>query len=203
MHEELWASYQVNRSLELKNKLALEYDSLVKHIAKKVKQGLPNSIEMDDLMSYGYLGLLDAIEKFDQGLGYKFETYATSRVRGAMLDGLRGEDWVPRSVRAKDREEGTQTILYALDEPMGSDGEENITLADGLHADDWDLDLIDGLAMRLADAADSLSDREKIVLVLYYYNGLTLAEIGTILGVTESRVSQIQTKATSDLKASL
>jgi RNA polymerase sigma factor for flagellar operon FliA len=190
-------------------------------------------------------GLMDALEKFDLDRGFKFETYAISRIRGAIIDELRAMDWVPRSVRAKARdvekaqrklesklgreptdeevadhmgiskedlhEINTQLSLVsvmALDETIGGDesGEQRSlldTLADATSAEpgaDLESQEMRGI---LAAAIDSLSEREKVVVTLYYFEGLTLAEIGEILGVTESRICQIHTKAVGALRGDL
>ena len=100
---EIWADYRSQRSRELRDRLILHYSPLVKFVAGRVGGGLPQSVENADLVSYGIFGLIDAIEKFDPGRGYKFETYAITRIRGAIIDELRSIDWVPRSVRAKGR----------------------------------------------------------------------------------------------------
>jgi len=216
----------------------------VKYVAGLVAVGLPQNIEQSDLVSYGVFGLIDAIDKFDPARGYKFETYAISRIKDAIIDELRSIDWVPRSVRAKARsvekayakleaallrtptdaevaaemgisEDDLHQMfnqisfvgLVALDEMLsGAGGErgESATLGDTIP------DRAEGpvatfeveeMKQLLASAINRLGDREKIVLTLYYYEGLTLAEIGEVLGVTESRVCQIHTKAVLQLRS--
>src|SRR5215470_1936362 len=100
---DLWDAYQLRRDRDTRDRLILHYSPLVKFVAGRVAAGLPQSIEQSDLVSYGMFGLIDAIDKFDPGRGFKFETYAISRIKGAIIDELRAIDWVPRSVRAKAR----------------------------------------------------------------------------------------------------
>jgi len=208
-----------------------------------VAVGLPHTIEQSDLVSYGMFGLIDAIEKFDVGRQIKFETYAITRIKGAIIDELRSIDWVPRSIRAKSRaverayaslegsllrtptdvevaaelgigEPDLQHIftqisfvgIVALDEVISGgsgDRSETTTLADTLADRDGGPTVayeLEETKQILAGAINRLGDREKVVLSLYYYEGLTLAEIGRVLGVTESRVCQIHTKAVLQLR---
>lgn len=240
--ERLWAKYKATGERADRDRLILVYAPLVKYVASRVAVGLPQNVEQGDLVSYGMFGLIDAIEKFDLERGYKFETYAISRIRGAILDELRSIDWVPRSVRAKARaleqayaklenelrrtpteaeiaveldltDDQLQTTLgqisfiglAALDEMMGG-GErgESMTLGDTV-ADvrEGPVQAFEVVEMKqiLADAVNGMPEREKLVLTLYYYEGLTLAEIGRVLGVTESRVCQIHTKAVLQLRS--
>jgi RNA polymerase sigma factor for flagellar operon FliA len=223
--------------------LIVHYSPLVKYVAGRVAVGLPQNVEQADLVSYGIFGLIDAIDKFDLERGLKFETYAISRIKGAIIDELRSIDWVPRSVRAKAREierayakleselhrtpsdeelatelgiddEKFQAMLnkisfvglVALDETLsaGSDRGESMTLGDTI-ADKHDGPMaayeVEEMKELLAAAINRMPEREKIVLTLYYYEGLTLAEIGEVLGVTESRVCQIHTKAVLQLRS--
>ena len=218
----------------------------MKYVAGRVAVGLPQNVEQSDLVSYGIFGLIDAIEKFDPGRGFKFETYAISRIKGAIIDELRSIDWVPRSVRAKARNlekayskleselhrtptdaelaeeldltdaQLQQTFsqisfigLVALDETLsGAGGErgEAMSLGDTVpDAGPGPMASYEVEEMRqiLADAINGMPEREKIVLTLYYYEGLTLAEIGEVLGVTESRVCQIHTKSVIHLRAKI
>src|SRR6476660_6138732 len=101
--ERLWAKYKADGARDVRDQLIVHYSPLVKYVAGRVAVGLPQNVEQADLVSYGIFGLIDAIEKFDQGRGFKFETYAIARIKGAILDELRSIDWVPRSVRAKGR----------------------------------------------------------------------------------------------------
>ncbi|MCE7883701.1 MAG: RNA polymerase sigma factor WhiG [Actinobacteria bacterium ATB1] len=242
--QDLWSDYKDSGDKEFRDRLIVHYSPLVKYVAGRVSVGLPSNVEQADLVSYGMFGLIDAIEKFDTDRGIKFETYAISRIRGAIIDELRSYDWVPRSVRAKARmvERAYSALenklgrtptdpevaeelgislgdfhqifnqisfvgLVALDEliGMGSERGENLTLGDTL-ADTQGQDPttafeVEELRHLLAEAINRLPEREKIVITLYYYEGLTLAEIGQVLGVTESRVCQMHTKAVLMLRS--
>ena len=243
---ELWEQYKERSTAEARERLILHYSPLVKFVAGRVAAGLPQSIEQADLVSYGIFGLIDAIDKFDPGRGFKFETYAISRIKGAIIDELRSIDWVPRSVRAKARsieraysklenelrrspEESevaaeldmteaelahvlsqiSFTGLVALDELLAASGSDRSgsatvgdTIADRNH-NPVEAYEVDEMKHLLADAINRMPDRERLVLTLYYYEGLTLSEIGDILGVTESRVCQIHTKAIFQLRSRL
>ncbi|MFO7311051.1 MAG: RNA polymerase sigma factor WhiG [Bacillota bacterium] len=244
--EKLWAEYRANRSQEARERLIIHYAPLVKYVAGRVAVGLPPSIDTDDLIGYGIFGLVDAVEKFDPERGVKFETYAIARIRGAMIDGLRANDWVPRSVRQKARQL-EQTIAQleaelgrsATDEEicsaLGMDGKQYAALLSELRGaalvsleelwgNDPDQDNPLSLGQMLEDAAaeppgaaleaaeverllgeviESLPERERLVVTLYYYEGLTLKEIGQVMGVSESRVCQLHTKALMRLRARL
>ncbi len=246
---QLWQEYKHDATHEARERLILHYSPLVKFVAGRVASGLPQSIEQSDLVSYGIFGLIDAIDKFDPARGFKFETYAISRIKGAIIDELRSIDWVPRSIRAKaraveraysklenelkrspdDREVAAEldlgeeelnhvlsqvsfTGLVALDELLGrqqgagGDGGGSATvgdtIADRAH-DPVEAFETDEMKHLLADAINRMPDRERLVLTLYYYEGLTLAEVGGVLGVTESRVCQIHTKAILQLRGRL
>ena len=202
---------------------------------------LPDSVELADLVSYGTFGLIDAVEKFEPARGYKFETYASQRIRGAIIDELRAADWVPRSVRSKARtvEQATRALEQTLMRPVTDEdvaaqlgwatGEvrtvraqvalSHVAALDGMIAggDNSTLDASMDVALPeasipvedretrslLAHAIQGVRDREQEVLRLYYFDNLTLAQIGQILGVTESRVSQIHSGAVKKLRESL
>jgi RNA polymerase sigma factor for flagellar operon FliA len=241
----IWHAFKAEADPDARERLILHYAPLVKYVASRVATGLPSSVEQGDLVSYGMFGLIDALEKFEPGRGNKFETYAIPRIKGAIIDELRAMDWVPRSVRFKQREiekaladleaihkrQPTEEELaerlgmsvqelhdvitqisfvsvLALDETVsvGQDRGERVALIDTLA--DRGLDPTHGVESQetrglLAAAINALSEREKIVVTLYYFEGLTLAEIGAILGVTESRVCQIHTKAVGLLRNQL
>ena len=237
--EDLWGDYETSACPDVRERLILHYSPLVKLVAGRVAAGMPQNIEQSDLASYGIFGLIDAIDKFDPGRGFKFETYAISRIKGAIIDELRSIDWVPRSVRAKaraverafsklenelcrspeDLEVATEldmtegelahtlsqisfTGLVALDaSSTDRTGSATIgdTIADRRH-DPVEAFETDEMKHLLADAINRMSDRQRLVVTLYYYQGLTLAEIGEILGVTESRVCQIHTKVLARLR---
>jgi RNA polymerase sigma factor for flagellar operon FliA len=243
---ELWQRFKQAGDRELRDRLILHYSPLVKYVAGRVGVGLPPNIEQSDLVSYGIFGLIDAIEKFDIERSIKFETYAISRIRGAIIDELRAIDWIPRSVRYKAREvekayaaleaklrrtpteaevaeelgislDELHTVfsqvsfvnVVALDELLNVGGEkgDRLSLVDTLE----DTRAEDPVAvfeseetkLLLARAINTLPEREKIVVTLYYYEGLTLAEIGQVLGVTESRICQMHTKAVLQLRGKL
>jgi RNA polymerase sigma factor for flagellar operon FliA len=243
--ERLWQELKATGSTAIRDQLIVHYSPLVKYVAGRVAVGLPQNVDQGDLVSYGIFGLIDAIEKFDLERGFKFETYAISRIKGAIIDELRSIDWVPRSVRSKARSlekaygklEGelhrTPTDaeladelgmtdnqlqstfsqisfigLVALDEMLGGErtGGDSMTLGDTI-ADTRDGPMasyeVEEMRQILAQAINDMPEREKIVLTLYYYEGLTLAEIGEVLGVTESRVCQIHTKSVIHLRAKI
>lgn len=243
---EAWEEYKSTGSEQARDGLILHYSPLVKYVAGRVGVGLPANVEQADLISYGIFGLIDAIEKYELTRGIKFETYAISRIRGAIIDELRAIDWVPRSVRFKAREvekaynalenklkrppsdeeiakemdisvaeltniytQLSTVSLVALDELMSVEGGsgDKISLVDTLEdtksvspADAFEVDEMKEI---LAGAISRLPEREKIVVTLYYYEGLTLAQIGEVLGVTESRICQMHTKAVLALKSKM
>lgn len=244
--EPLWEAYKTKGDRTAREELILHYAPLVKYVAGRVAISLPSTVEFDDLISYGIFGLIDAVEKYDPGRGVKFETYALARIRGAIIDGLRSVDWVPRSIRQKAREfeeacqkietelgrvasdeelcdalnmnlddyyqmlsEVSCTTLTSLDELWKFDGnlEENIrvmeTIKDTSSADPLATVEFQELKKVLGEAIDRLPERERLVIALYYYEGLTLKEIGKVLDVTEARVSQIHSKAILRLRARL
>jgi RNA polymerase sigma factor FliA len=242
----LWAEYKETHSPDAREKVILHYAPLVKYVAGRVSTGLPPSVEFGDLVSYGVFGLLDAIEKYDPSRGIKFETYAIARIKGAIIDELRAEDWVPRSVRFKAREieraymaleselrriptdeEVAEKLgisieeylnllskmalisLVALDElwTVSGDKPDKISLADIVEdvkvKDPSKTFEIEEMKDIIADAINRLPERERIVVTLYYFEGLTMREIGEVLTVTESRVCQMHTKAILRLRARL
>lgn len=229
--DELWKAYKSTDDLDLRNRLVLQYAPLVKYVAGRVKSGLPDWVDQADLNSEGVIGLMDAITKFEPNRGLQFQTYAVTRIRGAIIDSLRSADWVPRSIRNKIRD--TERALLVLEARLGSSpdnsqvaremqisvrelrdlnaktsytslasldelgGIEHLALTSG--------DGIEDLETReaLMDVVQALPERDRIIVALYYFEGLTLAEIGQVLGVTESRVSQLHTKMTWALRARL
>jgi RNA polymerase sigma factor for flagellar operon FliA len=243
--DELWRAYKETGDERLREQLILHYSPLVKYVAGRVSVGLPPNVEQADFVSSGIFGLIDAIEKFDIERSIKFETYAITRIRGAMIDELRALDWIPRSVRQKARnvERAYATLegqlhrtpsesevasemgipleelhavfsqlslanVVALEDLLhGGEGGDRLSLMDTLEdtAADNPVEIAEDRELRrfLARAINTLPEREKTVVTLYYYEGLTLAEIGNVLGVTESRVSQIHTKSVLQLRAKL
>ena len=225
--------------------LIQDYAPLVKYIAQRLACRLPASVCLDDLISAGVLGLMDAIAKYDTTRGTTFKTYAELRIRGAMLDDLREWDWVPRSVRQKEhaltaayaeieRQQGRPAddedvaallgldldafndwltevrgvSLLSLDMPLEPDPNgKSIHYLDMLLVDDapGPLQIVEtqDLKMHLAEAIEELPWREKVVMSLYYYEELTMQEIGQVLELTLSRISQIHTKAILHLRATV
>lgn len=225
----------------LRNELIVSYTSLVRYVASRVAAGLPDTVERDDLISSGIIGLVDAISKFDPSRDIKFETYAITRIRGAMIDELRKQDRVPRSVRSKGRlllgvaaklenDLGRRPDDSELAEALGvtiealwvmqrdaaiasvvplddDSDDERPSIADTLRdsgANPEDLFTVETeITELLADAIDALPVRSKTILTLYYLEELTLAGIGEVLGVTESRVCQLQGRLLENLRESL
>jgi RNA polymerase sigma factor for flagellar operon FliA len=222
------------------------YSPLVKYVSGRMASGLPAHVEEADLISYGLVGLINAIERFELEREIKFETYAITRIKGAIIDELRSLDWVPRSVRARARaieranaklearflraptdEEMSRELEMSVDEfqeallqisnstvaaldelwTVSDASGDQVSLLDTLQdpgAPD-PASVIDATELkdRVADAIARLPEREKLVVALYYYENLTLREIGEVLGVTESRVSQLHTKAVLRLRSRL
>jgi RNA polymerase sigma factor for flagellar operon FliA len=241
----LWLQYRKTKDQGLRDRLILTYAPLVKYVAGRLGSGLPAHVDEGDLVSYGLLGLIGAIERYEPDRDVKFETYAIARIKGAIIDELRAMDWVPRSVRSRAREieraiaqleaklgraptdeeiadkvgitveeledsltDIARSSIAALDELWTvSDGGDQVSLIDTV--EDQDAPDPQGSLSQteqreaIADAIARLPEREKLVVTLYYYEELTLREIGEVLGVTESRVSQLHTKAILRLKARL
>jgi RNA polymerase sigma factor FliA len=237
----VWAEFQTNRDPALKEQLLVNYLPLVKIVASRMKVSLPNSVVLDDLVGAGTMGLINSVDHFNPDLGFKFETYAVPRIRGAILDGLRDYDWVPRSIRAKERmvsramvaleeelnripsdeelaaklelsvsdyhkllDEVSATSLLSFDHPMGTDEGHTTSLYDVVenHHNDSPLDIMERKEIKtlMVKLINSLPEQEKLVMALYYYEELTLKEIGQVLDISESRVSQIHTKIIINLK---
>ena len=240
---ELWRRYKNDNDPRARERLVVAYSPLVKYVAGRTAAGLPPHVEEADLVSYGLVGLISAIERFDTTREIKFETYAITRIKGAIIDELRSIDWVRRSVRARAREiERANTKLEhrlqrtptdeemaaeldltvpelhesllaishssvaALDElwSVSDSSGDQVSLMDTIedpNAPDPSRALdVGDLKDRIADSIASLPEREKLVIALYYYENLTLREIGEVLGVTESRISQLHTKAVLRLR---
>lgn len=237
----LWREYARSNSNELREKLILEYAPLVKVVAGRLSMYLGNNVEYDDLVSYGIFGLIDAIDKFDCTKLVKFETYASLRIRGAILDQIRKMDWIPRTIRQKQKRidaaskdieatlgrNATQeeiaeklgisddeytdwqtqmkvTNLVSLDEYMeqGSDVANGKTTSCHFAMPEEVLEENE-LKQVLAQALELLTEKEKKVIELYYYEELTLKEISSILEVSESRISQLHTKALQKMKVKM
>lgn len=230
--DELWRSYKASGDPELRNRLVVQYSPMVKYVAGRVAIGLPASVDRNDLVSDGVFGLIDAIDKFEPERGLQFETYAVQRIRGAMIDALRRSDWVPRSVRDKIRAiQQVQSVLEArlartpteeeiaaelqvsvetLRGTLGKASYVNLLSVDELGGpeavddaaveDPWD---DDDMRAVLVDAVKDLPERDQVLVALYYFEGFTLAEVGQVLSVSESRVSQLHTRVTLTLRGKL
>lgn len=242
----LWVRYKIQMDYPAREQLILEYAKLVKYVAGRMAISLPSTVSQDDLISYGIFGLIDAIEKFEIERNIKFETYAISRIRGAIWDGLRSMDWVPYTVRQKAKE--LEQTYARLEHQLGRAATDDeicaalsmtqkqfshllmdTSFSSFISLDDlWSIDnngrnavrIIDTIRDQnaedpasmvmfgeqkriLTDAINKLPEREKLVIALYYYEGLTLKEIGKVLGVSESRISQMHTKAILRLRGRL
>ena len=244
--KDLWRRYKGSGDERARERLVVAYSPLVKYVSGRMASGLPAHVDEADLISYGLVGLISAIERFELEREIKFETYAITRIKGAIIDELRSLDWVPRSVRQKARaiekansklehllqraptdeemaaelemteQEFQEALLQisnstiaALDElwTVGDASGDQVSLLDTLEdpnaADPAKVMDQTDLKDRMADAIARLPEREKLVVALYYYENLTLREIGEVLGVTESRISQLHTKAVLRLRSRL
>ncbi len=244
--KELWRRCKEDGDERARERLVVAYSPLVKYVAGRMAAGLPSHVEEGDLISYGLIGLIGSIERYDLDREIKFETFAVSRIKGAIIDELRSLDWVPRSVRSKARD--VERIHSELENQLGrAPNEDEMAQKLGVGVEDfrntlleianssvlalddlWTVADPDGgqvslldtirdphaidpeeaidtveLKDRLAEAIESLPDRERLVIALYYYETLTLREIGEVLGVTESRVSQLHTKAVLGMRSHL
>jgi RNA polymerase sigma factor for flagellar operon FliA len=238
----LWADYARTKSPEIREKIILEYAPLVKVVAGRLGMYLGNNVEFDDLVGYGVFGLIDAIDKYDSMKDVKFETYASLRIRGSILDQIRKMDWIPRTIRQKQKQ--IETAMRQIEQETGRAAtDEEIALSLGISDEEysqWQSQMkITGvvslneyleqgsdisnergrvshqfeqpekqveqqeLKQMLLDALDLLTEKEKKVITLYYYEDLTLKEISNILEVSESRVSQLHTKGLSKMKTKL
>lgn len=238
--QKLWDEYRKKRTPELREKIIIEYAGLVKVVAGRLSIYLGYNVEYDDLVGYGTFGLIDAIDKYDFEKGVKFETYASVRIRGAILDQIRKMDWIPRTLRQKQkrvdaayRKIELETGRPATDEEIAKELEISldeldewqnqtkisnlISLDDYMEQGETKVDIASSedyvqpekvveqqaLKQILVDALELLTEKEKKVIVFYYYEELTLKEISNILEVTESRVSQLHTKALQKLRNKL
>jgi len=237
-----WARYQKNATPEIRQKLLNTYLPLVRNVASRMAMGFPRSVELNDLVNTGVVGLIEAFGNFDRDRGVKFETYAVPRIRGAILDELRALDWVPRSTRARSRE--IDRAYTALENELGRQplrselaahmnismkdlhkalddvsGTNILSLDDVIYREDDNRQvprietIVDTkvhnilgevekgeLRSFLVVAIDRLTEQEKLVIALYYFEELTLKEIGAVMHISESRVSQIHTRAVSKLR---
>ncbi len=241
---DIWDLWIKKRSQDIKDELVIRYITLVEQVAGRMKIGLPNSVELTELVNSGIIGLISAIDNFKPDRGFKFETYAVTRIRGSILDSLRDYDWMPRSIRTKTKsleaalvrlegnlgriprddevakelglnidgyfqllEEVKVASILSLDEPyLNSEGEMS-TLADIIEDEDapdpggvMEWNEARAIAKKMIE---KLSQQERLVISLYYYEELTLREVGEVLGISESRVSQIHSKIILTLKGKL
>lgn len=239
--EKLWAEYSKNPSQELREKLIIEYAPLVKVVAGRLSMYLGYNVEYDDLVSYGIFGLIDAIDKFDLGKDVKFETYASLRIRGAILDQIRKMDWIPRTVRQKQKkmEEAIRTVetrtgknasdeevarelgiadeelnewqsqlkvtnVVSLNEFVEQGGEPVMDAQNNSHfVQPEEAIAEEELKKVIEETMSLLTEKEQKVILLYYYEELTLKEISNILEVSESRVSQLHTKALTKMRGKM
>jgi RNA polymerase sigma factor FliA len=239
--DKLWEEYSITKDIEIRDKLILNYATLLKYVAGKLSIHFGNNVEYDDLVSYGIFGLIDAIDKFDYKKGIKFETYASLRIRGSIIDGIRKLDWVPRSLRQKSKliesanreleltlgreateEELAEKLEMTIEEVR--DIHKKTALLSVISLDDF-LDQNHEISFdtggkknfetphssyeaketkkTLIEAIKNLSEKEQIVISLYYFEDLTLKEISKIMEVSESRVSQLHSKSLFKLQEKL
>lgn len=238
----LWKKYQETRSGEVREQIIIEYAPLVKIVAGKLSMYLGYNVEFDDLVGYGIFGLIDAIDKFDCTKDVKFETYASLRIRGAILDQIRKMDWIPRTLRQKQKkiEAAIQTIetetnrtaqndeiakelgiseeellnwqgqmkitnVISLDEYVEQGSEPSIHGGTGMTRFEQPETVVEVKELKdlLKESLNKLTEKERKVVLLYYYEELTLKEISLVLEVSESRVSQLHTRALQKMKAIL
>lgn len=239
--QELWKRYHETKDPSIKEQLILEYADLIKYVAGRLSIYFGSNVEYDDLVGYGIFGLIDAIEKFDIHKGVKFETYASLRIRGSIIDSIRELDWVPRSLRKKSKD--LEKVYSELENELGhtatdeqvagklgiSVDELNRTLQDvnmstmisledyleqnyetGFDIINDDEDRIPEKRIELTEikdilteSIDKLPEKERMVVTLYYFEELTLKEISAIMKVSESRISQLHTKAILRMRSRL
>ncbi len=238
--KKMWDRYMNNRSPELREQLILEYANVVNLVAGRLSMYLGYTVEYDDLVGYGIFGLIDAIDKYDPKKNVKFETYASLRIRGAILDQIRKNDWVPRTLRQKQKkmeaavakletEYGRPALPEEIADELGVTREEydnwksEVEFTNMVSLDDYLEQGGEGrmdslgtkfqqpetaiqkqeLKQMLVDALKTLTENESKVITFYYYEELTLKEISQILSVSESRVSQLHTKALQKIKVQI
>ena len=231
----MWIKYNNTKNREIKNNLIVQYIELVKIVSGRMYNYFGSKIEYDDLLGYGILGLIDSIDKYDISKNIKFETYAQIRIRGAIIDNIRKQDWIPRSLRKKSKD--VQNAILVLENKFGR-SPSNLEIAKELNIPLNELNLLlsdisafnvssledvlmnkgdclidknninnpetiyQGKEIRelLATSIEVLSKNEKMVISLYYYEELTYKEIGQVLELSESRISQIHSKAILKIK---
>lgn len=237
----LWEEYSKTRNSDVREKIIVEYAPLVKLVSGRLSMYLGYNVEYEDLVSYGIFGLIDAIDKFDYTKAVKFETYASLRIRGAILDQIRKLDWIPRTVRQRQKQ--IDAVMRQIESEKGRTAtDEEIALGLGITEEEygeWQSKMKitnivslnefieqgseipnaptasrqfimpeeaveqDELKKMLVEALEMLTEKEKRVIQLYYFEELTLKEISQVLEVTESRISQLHTKALQKMKTKL
>ena len=225
---DIWKEYRSSNAPELREQLILAYSPTVKYVAGRLAIHLGQHMDFEDLVSYGIFGLIDAIDKYDAGRGVKFETYASLRIRGAIIDNIRNIDWVPRTLRQKSKK--FEQVYTALESDLGRDPtEDEIAKKLGLSTeetrdmirdsavlslvslDEVEYDIGDEdtpessfnkqeLREILIEAIENLTEKERLVVTLHYFEELTLREISKVMQVTESRISQIHSKSLVKMK---
>ena len=236
--QKIWEKYTKNPTQEMREQIIIEYAPLVKIVAGRLSMYLGGNVEYEDLVSYGVFGLIDAIDKFDTNKDVKFETYASLRIRGSIVDQIRTMDWIPRTVRQRQRKideaikslearTGKTPTDEMLAEELGVSGEELLSWQSQLKVtnvvslnefvESGNEPVMDAkgnfrfaqpeeviaeteLKQMLKDAMQLLTEKEQKVILLYYYEDLTLKEISRVLEVSESRISQLHTKALQKMK---
>lgn len=241
LRKKLWEDYTRQKTPELREKIILEYAPLVKLVAGRLNMYLGYSVEYDDMVSYGVFGLIDAIDKYDMAKEVKFETYASLRIKGAILDQIRKMDWIPRTIRQRQKQ--IDTAMKEIEQATGREAkEEEIAAKLGITGEeygDWQSQMKissvislneymeqgsdisaekssssgydtpetviekDELKVMLQESLEVLTEKEKKVILLYYYEELTLKEISYVLEVSESRISQLHTKALQKMKTKM
>ena len=224
--QKIWEKYTKNPTQEMREQIIIEYAPLVKIVAGRLSMYLGGNVEYEDLVSYGVFGLIDAIDKFDTNKDVKFETYASLRIRGSILDQIRKMDWIPRTVRQRQRK--IDEAIKSLEaQELGVSGEELLSWQSQLKVtnvvslnefvESGNEPVMDAkgnfrfaqpeeviaeteLKRMLKDAMQLLTEKEQKVILLYYYEDLTLKEISRVLEVSESRISQLHTKALQKMK---
>ena len=223
----LWQEYMQTGKSEIREQLIAEYAQLVKLVAGRLSMYLGYNVEYDDLVGYGIFGLIDAIDKFDYSKNVKFESYASLRIRGAILDQIRKMDWLPRSIRQKQKKIDaamskieTEKGHVATDEEIAEELEITVDELNSWQGQTKASNLIESvtnthfdqpeevlekeeLKIKLTEAINSLTEKERNVITLYYYEEMTLKEISLVLNVSESRVSQLHTKALGRMRKTL
>ncbi len=240
----LWQRYKEHQDPRTREELVLQYVHLVRYVAGRLAMGMPSQVEMDDLESYGLFGLLEAIDRYDPSRGVKFETYAMTRIRGSIIDGLRADTWAPALKQKAKQLEAAQAnletrlgreptdeelaaelgmsvadltrrrsevaagVLLSLDDAFagGEDGE-TVSVADRLHDPNSPNPEEEALFTErreiLAQALEKLTEKERLVVTLFYYEGLTAKEIAMVLGLSVARISQLHSKAILRLRGRL